>query len=167
MWREGNANAGGGTSTWGWGNHKQPLATLKMLLQVLLGAFGIARAGGPRDGAMPLQRLHRTFCKATVSLSAGGDAGTCVCCSPAVFPVPRSSRSSSLQRCWSRGCRGAVTRAPAELQHSRGTAFICCGSFATDSLAELTANCNLKLSDGSFFQPGSVRNKFVWVIKTY
>lgn len=125
---------------------------------------------------MPLQRLrclHDALCKATVSLSAGGDAGTRGCCSPALSRVARSSRLPSPPPCSGAGSRGrcaspgAVTRVPAELQHSRETAFICCDSFATDSLAELTANCNPKLSDGSFFQPGSVRNKFVWVIKTY
>lgn len=58
---------------WGWGNQEQPPAALERLPQVLLGAFG--GAGGPGDGAMPpqsLRCLHRTFCKATVSLSAGG-----------------------------------------------------------------------------------------------
>ena len=145
------------------------------------GTWGLVQSveqeqAGLGDGAMPLQRLcclHKAFCKATVSLSAGGDAGTCDCCSPAIFPGAQSSRSpspppcSGAGSCSRRASHGAVTRVPAELQHSRETAFICCDSFATDSLAELTANCNPKLSDGSFFQPGSVRNKFVWVIKTY
>lgn len=128
------------------------------------------RSDAPAEAALPAESLvqgHR------VLVSRGGDAGTRGCCFPAVFPVAQSSCSPSPPPCSGAGSRGrrashgAVTGAPAELQHSRETAFICCDSFATDSLAELTANCNPKLSDGSFFQPGSVRNKFVWVIKTY
>lgn len=115
----------------------------------------------PAEAVLP----RKTSCKATVSLSAGVTQVRV-----AAVPVAPSSVSPSPARCREpRPCsRRAVTGAvPAEPQHSREPAFICCDSFATDSLAELTANCNPKLSDGSFFQPGSVRNKFVWVIKTY
>lgn len=63
-----------------------------------------------------------------------------------LWPVltAQQSPAPSLQ-CWGCGGHADPCPAPAELQHSRETALICCDSFATDSLAELIANCNLKL----------------------
>lgn len=111
----------------------------------------VVGAGGCGDGVIRGALLQG---KATVSLSAGVTHVRV----PAV-PVAPSSVSPSPQSGDRSGAGGAAAQ--------QGTGIYFCDSFATDSLAELTANCNPKLSDGSFFQPGSVRNKFVWVIKTY
>lgn len=157
--------------------HGQCPAALARPRHVELGAVRGARASGAggaeRGPCRGCAACRKPRARPPCPCQPGGDAGTRGCCFPAVFPVAQSSCSPSPPPCSGAGSRGrrashgAVTRVPAELQHSRETAFICCDSFATDSLAELTANCNPKLSDGSFFQPGSVRNKFVWVIKTY